>query len=90
MPHWSQPQATVLAHWSLGLVLARSCTLTAVAVFLAGWLQRQEQARPARLREFCDEAPAKQGTQRQALHVETWFVPRLRSVLSRCQGRRLA
>jgi hypothetical protein len=43
--HWpmlSQPQATVLALWRLGMVLARSCALTAVAVFLAGWCQRQE------------------------------------------------
>ena len=30
MPHLTKPQATVLALWSLGMVLARSCALTAV------------------------------------------------------------
>jgi hypothetical protein len=43
LPHVSQPQATVWALGSLGMVLARSCALTAVATFLAVWLRRQEQ-----------------------------------------------
>jgi hypothetical protein len=51
LPLLSQPQATVLALWSLGMVLARSCTLTAVAVFLAGWLHRKEQTVWQQLRE---------------------------------------
>jgi hypothetical protein len=38
----TKPQATVLALWSLGMVLARSCALTAVSAFLAPWLGRQE------------------------------------------------
>ena len=42
MPHLSKPQATVLALWSLGMVLVRSCALTAVSAFLATWLQRKE------------------------------------------------
>lgn len=33
LPHLSKPQAPVLALWSLGLVLARSCALTAVSLF---------------------------------------------------------
>jgi hypothetical protein len=90
LPQLSKPQATVLALWRLGMVLARSCALTAVAVFLAGWLQRQEQTVRQQLREFCSEASAKQGTQRQALHLETCFVPLWRWVLSRWQGRQLA
>jgi hypothetical protein len=40
LPQLSAPQATVLALWSLGMVLARSCAMTAVAVFLAVWLHR--------------------------------------------------
>ena len=36
LPHLSKPQAAVLALWSLGMVLARSCALTAVSVWLAG------------------------------------------------------
>ena len=35
LPALSKPQATVLALWSLGMVLARSSALTAVAAFLA-------------------------------------------------------
>jgi hypothetical protein len=42
MPHVSKPQATVLALWSLGMVLARSGALTAVRAFLATWLKRKE------------------------------------------------
>ena len=45
-PNASAPlgvQATVLALWSLGMVLARSCALTAVTVFLAVWLRRKER-----------------------------------------------
>jgi hypothetical protein len=44
LPHLSKPQAAVLALWSLGMVLARSCALTAVAAFLAAWLGRQEHS----------------------------------------------
>src|SRR3954452_19918089 len=43
LPHLTKPQATVLALWSLGMVLARSCALTAVSAFLATWLGRKEQ-----------------------------------------------
>ena len=35
LPHLSKPQATVLALWSFGMVLARSCALTAVSHLLA-------------------------------------------------------
>src|SRR6266704_1302742 len=62
MPHVSKPQATGLALWSLGLVLARSCTLTAVSAFLAPWLGRKENTVRQPLREFCYEAAAKRGT----------------------------
>ena len=89
-PHLSKPQATVLALWSLGMVLARSCALTAVATFLAVWLRRQEQTVRQQLREFCYEAEAKRGDQRQALCVEHCFVPLLAWVLSRWQGTQLA
>src|SRR5438093_5389166 len=90
LPHLSKPQATVLALWSLGMVLARSCALTAVAVFLAVWLNRQEQTVRQQLREWCYEAAAKRGAHRQALEVATCFVPLLRWVLHRWQGTQLA
>jgi hypothetical protein len=78
----SLPQARVLALWSLGMVLARSCALTAVAVFLAAWLHRKDNTVQQQRREFCDEAEAKRGVPRQALAVEPCFGPLLRWVLS--------
>jgi hypothetical protein len=53
MPHLSKPQATVLALWSLGMVLARSGALTAVSLFLAQGLERQPNTVRQQLREFC-------------------------------------
>ena len=41
LPHLSKPQAAVLALWSLGMVLARSCAVTAVSAFLAASLERR-------------------------------------------------
>ena len=90
LPHLSQPQATVLALWSLGLVLARSCGLTAVSVFLASLQHRKENTVRQQLREWCYEAPAKRGAQRQALAVEACFAPLLRWVLQWWQGSQLA
>jgi hypothetical protein len=90
LPLLSQPQATVLALWSVGMVLARSCALTAVTIFLAGWLHRKEQSVRQQLREFCYEVEAKRGVQRQALAVEPCFEPLLRWVLSGWQGTQVA
>jgi hypothetical protein len=44
LPHVPKPPATVLALWSLGMVLARSCALTAVSTCLAPRLGRKEPA----------------------------------------------
>ena len=35
LPHLSRPQAHVLALWSYGMVLAKSCGITTVAALLA-------------------------------------------------------
>ena len=90
LPHWTKPQATVLALWSLGMVLARSCALTAVRAFLAPWLGRKENTVRQQWREFCYEAAAKRGTARGALRVETCFLPLLAWVVSGGQGPQLA
>jgi hypothetical protein len=90
LPRLSKPQVTVLALWSLGMVLARSCALTAVSLFLATWLRRKDQTVRPQLREWCYEAAAKRGDQRQALVVEECFGPLLRWVLGRWQGTQLA
>ena len=86
LPLLSQPQATVLALWSWGMGLARSCALTAVAVFVAGWLHRKEQTVRQQRREFWYEVEAKRGVQRQALAGEPCFAPLRRWVLSGWQG----
>ena len=90
LPHLSKPQATVLALGSLGMVLARSCALTAVSAFLATWLHRKEDAVRQQLREFCYEATAKRGTARHALVVEPCFVPLLAWVVDQWEGTPLA
>ncbi len=35
LPHLSKPHVTILAFWSFGMVIANSCGLTTVAVYLA-------------------------------------------------------
>ena len=90
LPHLSRPQATVLALWSLGMVLARSCGLTAVSTLLGALLDRRENTVRQQLREWCYEAAAKRGVQRQALAVEACFAPLLRWVLHWWQGPQLA
>ena len=51
LPHLSRPQASVLALWSLGMVLARSCGLSQVSVLLALLLGQPEETLRQRLRE---------------------------------------
>ena len=43
LPHLSKPQAWGLALWSFGMVLARSCALSAVSSLLAAGMRRKEQ-----------------------------------------------
>ena len=86
LPHLTKPQATVLALWSLGMVLARSCALTAVRACLATGLYRKADAVRQQWRAFGDEATAKRGTARQALVVETGFGPLLAWVVAPWEG----
>jgi hypothetical protein len=68
------------------MVLARSCALSAVSVWLAARLQRKDNTVRQQLREWCDEAQAKRGAHRQALVVDDGFMPLLRWVLGHWQG----
>src|SRR5256886_8432264 len=86
----SKPQATVLALWSFGMVLARSCALSAVSHLLAKGMQRKEQTVRQQLREWYYDTPRKRGPKRQALRVETCFAPLLGWVVSGWQGTQLA
>lgn len=90
LPHVSKAQARVLALWSLGMVLARSCALTAVAAFWAVGLDRQATTVRQQLREFCYEPLAKRGQRRRAVAVEACFAPLLRWVVAGYTGRQLA
>jgi hypothetical protein len=86
MPHLSKPQATVLAMWSFGMVLAQSCGLTSVAATLAGLLGQRDTTVRQRLREWCYDAPhkagSKRGIKRDTLDVTTCFLPLMRWVLA--------
>ena len=86
LPHLSRPQVTVLALWSLGLILAHSCGLTTVATVLAYLLARREGAVREQLRDWYREAPAKHGAnrgrKRRSLDVSTCFAPLLRWVVA--------
>ena len=69
MPHLShvrKPQATVLALWSFGMVLARSYALTAGGQRLAAGRQRKEQPVRQPRREWYYEVPRKRGPTRGA------------------------
>jgi hypothetical protein len=85
LSHVSKPQATVLALWSFGMVLARSCALTAVSHWLAKGMQRKEHTVRQLLRAWYYDPPRKRGPKRQALRVETCFAP-----LARLGGERVA
>jgi hypothetical protein len=89
MPHLSKPQARVLALWSLGMGLARSCALSAVSLVLAQGLERKANTVRQQLREWCYEAAAKRGGPRQELQVETCFAPLLAWVLRWWEGQQL-
>jgi hypothetical protein len=90
LPELSNPQATVLALWSLGMVLAQSCALSAVSVYLAAGLARPPLTVRQQLREFYFEAAAKRGRKRCELRVTTCFAPLLRWVLGWWDGRQVA
>lgn len=93
-PNLSKPQATGLAWWSFGMVLARSCALTTVAYFLAKLLVLHVSTLGQRLREFYQEASAqsgsKRGQKRQHVAVATCFAPLLRWVLRDWPNQQLA
>jgi hypothetical protein len=81
LPHLSKPQATVLALWSFGMVLTRSCGITTVAAFIAGLLGKKEDAVRQQLREWCYDADHKVGHRRQALDVGGCFPYLIRWIL---------
>jgi hypothetical protein len=61
MPTLSLPEAKGLSLWSIGIVLARSCSLHAVVLALFCWLPFQLFSLRKRLQEWYLEAHAKKG-----------------------------
>jgi len=86
LPGLSKPLVALLALWSLGMILARCCGLSSVALFLSRVLGRPYNTVRQRLREFYQEkeakAGAKAGRHRRDLVVTDAFAPLLRWVLS--------
>jgi hypothetical protein len=89
-PNLSLAQVRGLAWFSFGMVLARSCSVTAVAVQLADLLGQKLDTVKQRLREWYCEAPAKAGTRRRELDVRACFAPLLQWVLADWPCRQLA
>src|SRR5579863_7118525 len=81
-PALSRPQATVLALWSYGMVLAKSCGLTTVCATLAFHLECSEGSLVQRLREWCYGAQDKKGDKRREMEVSTCFAPLLHWILA--------
>ncbi len=81
-PQLSRPQAKVLALWSYGMVLAKSCGITLVCAALALQLGCSEASLVQRLREWCYGAKDKKGEKRRELDVGTCFAPLLRWILA--------
>ncbi len=82
LPKLSRPQAKVLAYWSYGMVLARSCGITLVCAALALQVESSEQNLLQRLREWCYGAKDKKGQKRRELDVSTCFGPLLQWILA--------
>src|SRR2546426_1056673 len=82
LPKLSRPQAKVLAYWSYGMVLARSCGITLVCAALALQVASSEQNLVQRLREWCYGAQDKKGHKRRELDVSTCFGPLLQWILA--------
>ncbi len=64
------------------MVIANSCGLTTVAVFLSSLLGNTESTMRQRLRDWYREAKAKKGDPRVELDVTTCFAPLVLWVLS--------
>jgi hypothetical protein len=89
-PRLSRPQATVLALYSFGAILAHRCDLNSVAVTLAALMDVGYLTIRSRLQEFYQPASAKSGTRRRELDVATCFAPLLAWTLKGWPSNRLA
>ena len=89
-PGLSAAQLRGLAEFSFGMVLARSSSVSAVAVQLSDLLGQPLDTVKQRLREWYCEASAKAGQRRKELDVRSCFLPLLDWVLKDWPSGRLA
>jgi hypothetical protein len=89
-PRLSRPLVGCLALWSLGMILARSCSLTAVAWALVPMLKEKFYTLRERLRDLYGEAAAKAGDQRCQLDLAGCWAPWLQWVVDGWSSRQLA
>lgn len=82
MGHLSKTQIKVLALWSYGIVLAKTCGLSSVALALASNFEGKEGNFRQRLREWCWDKKDKQGKQRTDWEVSQNFAPLLRWIIA--------
>lgn len=82
--------AACLALWSLGRIVARSCSLTVVAWAWAPLVKEKFSTLRERLRDLYREAPAKAGTQRCQLDRDTCWAPWLAWVVEGWRGQQRA
>jgi hypothetical protein len=86
----SRPHVKVLALISYGVVLAKSCGLTAVSSLLGKLLKVNETTMRQRMREFYVEAEAKRGKKRKEVEEERWFGDLMKWVMSLWEGTEVA
>jgi hypothetical protein len=82
MGHLSGPQVTVLALWSYGIVLAKTCGLSSVAMTLAGYFDGKESNFRQRLREWYWDRKDKRGKKRVDWEVSQSFAPLLKWMMA--------
>lgn len=90
LPGLSVAQVRVLAEWSLGMVLSRSCALSAVSQWWATETGQPQGTVRQRLREWCYPVERKRGEGRQELEVEPCFAALLAWIVGSWSGRQLA
>jgi len=90
LPQLSKPQATMLALWSFGMAMVKSCALTTVMLFLASLLKVKENTMRQRLREWCYDRKDKKGDKRVDIEVQSCFPFLVRWVMDWWQGTQVA
>ncbi len=103
LPHLSKPQATVLALWSFGMAVIKTCALTSVSFFMSLLLDEKEYTMKQRLREwYCDREDKKsqksewsvkqfiKGENRTDIETQGCFIFLLKWVIKHWQSKKIA